>query len=1233
MNITRDTLGHLENPSLILVKASGERVGALTSTSKVWVKKFNDMDTLSFEIPFMLDGKNTSFYDLIDIMKYIEVPSIGAAFTIKDVEMVNEGQKTEYKKVECQSRECELGQKYLQDFVINTGETGAIDGVKFYQPGDQTHSLLHLILEKLPRWSIGHVDSALYTMQRSFSVTRQDVYSFLMSDVISAFECVITFDSLNCTINAYEEENYGKDSNVHVSYNNLLENTDMSYSIDNVKTAMVLHGEDDIDVRELCMGNDTIYNFTCYASEEYMSASLLDAFNAWMALIDSEVDLNLFTYRTGVITRAELQGKSYKEAFTLLTQKYQYYYTQISKWTSTLLPYGINTRKNPGYGTISYTEDGSDKIVFERQTSTQLVTSLPTNGNGNVLYLIKNSNDMYRWNGSWVNVNIWTNCCLNELKTLQASAEKLQAVAMKAGYGDPGSDANNPKARYIDTYLPSLYMYNALSAQIKVVNNTVASLKSDMEVIQTDKTVIVNKTAMRNNFTVAQLKELSAFIREEELTSSNFLVTDSMTEDERFEMLYALLDYGEKELAKVAAPQIQFSANLINLFAIPEFDNYSGDFDIGNYVWVTLRDDYSVKVKILEISIDFLDQSNFSVTFGNVMKKARNIFTDVTDALNAATSAATSVSFNSSYWSAAAEDTDSIGKALADGLLSQSYYLANAEDNETLIDDTGVWITTTTGDHGRDEHDDYDAIYLGGGRMLYTDDGWRTVAMSVGRGDVNFPTILSDGNISFTTESRFGVFADYLVAGYVGGSMIVGGDIYSSNYETSSNKNSGNAGVHINLTDGTFEFNDASNGHKRLILDSSGLEVNGVIYATEGRIGCKAEDGTGGFIIKTNELYSGKTSSNAASDGIYINATTGIYLGKYDSTKGGNPFSVTNAGVLTANSGTIGGWSITKDTLSSGNLTLSSAGSNSADRRIQVKVNNDEKFYVTNGGKLYAKEAEITGTVTATGGKIGGWKIDNNTLKSVDDTYSAGITLDAGNKNILVTKHNTTTNRNDTIFSASASGIVWNATNSNMDQNGNLTVSGSGSTITGATIQTAGPGTTQSPNARIVMDNSSTIIGYLGSTPCNYINVMQKGTTDLSKVQMTIDARNQLSIRTPVLAVLNSAKGTAAASAYVTKTTDTSDSEWTDDAIDGERPCYRVTNVYKELTGTKTFSKFTAQYPNVGPWLVKFSKDDGSGETFDCYLPVYLRVNYTKERLMHGMVITENRVTSGGWNI
>lgn len=1192
MNITRDTLGHLENPNLVLVKASEERVGVLACTNKVWVKKFKDMDTLSFEMPFMADNKETSFYDLIDIMKYIEVPSLGSAFAIKDVNIVNEGQKTEYKKVECQSRECELGQKYLQDFMINTGEIGSIDGVKFYQPGDQTHSLLHLILEKLPRWSIGHVDAALYTMQRSFEVTRQDVYSFLMTDIEEAFECVITFDSLNCTINAYLEENYGQDSNVHVSYNNLLENTDMSYSSDEVKTALVVHGEDEIDVRELCLGNDTIYNFSCYASEEYMSASLLSAYNAWIALIDTEVDLDLFTYKTGVVTRDELQGKTYKEAFTLLVQKYQNYYTQISKWKNTLIPYGINTRKNPGYGTISYTEDGSDKIVFERQTSTQLVTSLPSSGGGDVLYLIKNSNDMYRWNGSWVNVNIWSNCCVTELKTLQASAEKLQAVAMKAGYGNPNDSSATVQARYVDTYLPALYMYNALTKQIATVNGIIDALEKDQnEVIQPDKNVIVEITAMRNNFTVAQLKELSAFIREDELSSSNFLVTDTMTEDERFEMLYALLDYGEKELAKVAAPQIQFSANLVNLFAIPEFDNYSGDFDIGNYVWVTLRDDYSIKTKILEISIDFLDQSNFSVTFGNVMKKARNIFTDVTEALNAATSAATSVSFNASYWSAAAENTDTIGKALADGLLSQSYYLANAEDNETLIDDTGLWITTTTGDHGREQTDDFDAIYLGGGRMLYTDDGWRTVAMSVGRGDVLMPSINSQNELVFTTESRFGVFADFLIAGYVGGSTIVGGDIYSSNYKTSTDKNSGNAGAHINLADGTFEFNDASNGHKRLTLSGDTLEVNGIIHASSGNIGSDA-DGAGGFIIQNQKLYSGKTSFNGTSNGIYIGTTEGISLGAYSNGK--NPFSVTNAGVLTSTSGTIGGWTISGTTLSASNISLDAGNG---------QLNVAGKFVIYNDGSFKAANTNFSvtssGKITATDGKIGGWTIGSTTLSS------NGITLNSSNGQFSVVNGSTT------VFSANKNGIVWNATNSNMDLNGNLTVSGSDSTITGATIRTAAPGNNV---RRIEMDNTASIKGYYGTSEKNYINMAQntKSASDLN-----IGANDYLNLMTPHLCVAK------------TKNASTVNETVQDDTAN------RIDTVRKiVMTEGSPYNPPTEDGDNtlkIREGNVQMYDNNGNpSDKVYCQLPVFILVDAYVEKRMHGMILsgdTHNPIT------
>lgn len=1025
MVFTRASLGHLEVPDFILVKASEERIGVLNCTSKKWHHIYNGIDTLSFEIPYMTDGVVTSFYNDIDVMKYIEVLTVGR-FCIKDIEIVNEGQNAEYKSVECQDYSALLATRYVEELSINEGLTGSIDNVKFYQPGNQPYSLLHLVVaEKFPEWSFGYISPSLQTMKRSFNISRKDVYSFLTNDVSNAFECVFVFNSLTKTINAYLPSEYGQDTNIHVSYNNLLEHTEMSYSTDEIKTAVTLKGDDDLDVREINLGYSSIYNFSAYASEEFWSASLLSAYTAWNNLVNSPVDLNLFTYKTGVITRAELQGKTYNQAYTLLLSKYQDFYTQLSKWNSTMLPYLITSRKNPGYGTISYTEDGSDAVTISKQTATQLVNSLPSSGNANTLYLIKNTNNMYRWNGSWVDVNKWYNCCLAELKTLQAGAEKLQATAMKAGYGNPDDLNVNNQKRYVDTFLPALYMYNALTKQIEAVNSTIATLESNQAIIQTDKTVIVNKVAMKNNFTAAQLKELSAFIREDEISSDNFVVTDGMTESERFDMLYALLDYGQKELAKVAAPQIQFSADLINLFAIPEFDDYSGDFDVGNYVWVTLRDDYSVKARILEIEFNFLDQSDFAVTFGNVAKRARNIFTDVTDALNTATAAATSVSFGASNWNAASEETDSIGKALADGLLSQSYYLANAEDNETLIDENGLWITTTTGSHGRQNTDNYDSIYLGGGRILYTEDGWRTVSMSVGRADVSMPSINSQGELVYTTESKFGVFADFVIAGYIGGSLIVGGDIYSANYKTSSNKNSGNRGTHINLNDGTFEFNDKTSGRKRLTLSGDTLEMNGIVRAREGNIGSD-DNGAGGFIIKHEKFYMDKESFNSTNNGVYIGfdshnqITQGISLGAYNSSTQRNPFSVDVTGKLTSTSGYIGGFTITDKTLyyakssfdaNTSGVYIGFDGSDNSKKGISLgKYNsstNKSPFSVDVNGYLHAEHGEIGGfTLNSTSiykGKTSLNDTDHDGIYIGND----GIALRSDNRFLVDTVHNT----------------------------------------------------------------------------------------------------------------------------------------------------------------------------------------------------------------------------------
>ena len=436
-------------------------------------------------------------------------------------------------------------------------------------------------------------------------------------------------------------------------------------------------------------------------------------------------------------------------------------------------------------------------------------------------------------------------------------------------------------------------------------------------------------TEMKNNLTVAQLLELSKFIREDELNSSNYLTTDAMTEEERFEMLNQLLQYGENELNKVAQPQFSFSVNMANIFAIPEFDKYSGYFDVGNYIYVSFRDDYTVKATLTEMKIDFYNPDSFSVTFGNALRKSsKGILTDIADMAKEAHSMASSVSFNASYWSLQAKNADIISQQLSDGLLEAGNVLRSGIHSEFVVDERGVFVTTVSDDPSdpnyqyaktSDTDTSYDSIYIGGGRILFTDDGWKTTKMSVGRGSVSVP-IMQNGELNFITESKFGVFADFLVAGYVGGSTIVGGQIYSSNYKTSTSVSSGNAGAHIDLTNGTFEFNNT--GKKRLVLGADGtLKAYGTIYASAGHIGCD-DNGDGGFVITTNKMYNGKSSFSSGSSGVYV-GTDGISLGT------GNTFSVNNSGYLTAVSGKIGGATIESSSIHTSHWYINSDGSSS----------------------------------------------------------------------------------------------------------------------------------------------------------------------------------------------------------------------------------------------------------------------------------------------------------------
>ena len=110
-------------------------------------------------------------------------------------------------------------------------------------------------------------------------------------------------------------------------------------------------------------------------------------------------------------------------------------------------------------------------------------------------------------------------------------------------------------------------------------------------------------------------------------------------------------------------------------------------------------------------------------------------------------------------------------------------------------------------------------------------------------------------------------------------------------------------------------------------LTATSATITGTITATAGVIG--------GFTVDATEgLYAGSGATR-----VQMKAGAGIWTGA--TAIGGAPFSVTNAGVLKAVSGIIGGWTLAATTLSSANITLDQANDKITVNTITIDGAND----------------------------------------------------------------------------------------------------------------------------------------------------------------------------------------------------------------------------------------------------------------------------------------------------
>lgn len=195
------------------------------------------------------------------------------------------------------------------------------NGTKYQTTNPQrcNRGLLNQILDYLPEWKIGYVDSELQLnvpisplccKYRSFDgADNEPIYSFLMNEVAKAYQCFFIFDSENMTINIVsgnptsvdsngaprQDGAVGSSSNIVLTWSNAIKNTNIKATEDKIVTALRVHTADDQYSMGLInpTGNNILYNFSAYKSQmQYVAdpdknRTLWEAIEAWQTAYEN----------------------------------------------------------------------------------------------------------------------------------------------------------------------------------------------------------------------------------------------------------------------------------------------------------------------------------------------------------------------------------------------------------------------------------------------------------------------------------------------------------------------------------------------------------------------------------------------------------------------------------------------------------------------------------------------------------------------------------------------------------------------------------------------------------------------------------------------------------------------------------------------------------------------------------------------------------------------------------
>lgn len=990
MDVNFSAINMDDRQVLILKRPDGTPVGVLGNAVEITFEPhYNEVSTLSFRLPKKVDGVPTPFYDETVGLMIVELKDIGQ-FVIKSPE--DKGNKISTGKIiSAQSLECEFSRKKI---------TLPESTYKFFDSSSPSGTVLAMIMEQMPTWSIGSVASGIKDKYRTFSVSNENLYNFIKGTVQQSYNCIFEFDTLNRVVNVRDADAEPSQKQVFISRDNLAKDISVKEETDDIVTRLDVSGADGVDIRDVNpTGANKIINLDYFMSGGFFSTALTNKYNAWKTLVANN-KLPFYNYSMQYALRVSEEIAEQAKLTDLQGE-----YTSLENIQAVIIQGIASKIKTQADLDVANANLRAKKNEITAQESR--IASITTEKNTLLGYMttIRNQCAFERYFTAAEREAMDPYLIDNEIQDSSFVASETQS------YSDGEGNAITNKSVQITGATVSA-VTSASGSTIKsvtggnlVINGIVtARCVSAIFERRTDGKVVISIYAGSGSYNGGSFPSACISISGTgSLSSTGTSVTSTVssgtlyfslnaTDYEKKSVAWDLYQYGDSLLNKMAYPSYTFSVDSANFIALKDFVLFKNELELGQRVYVEVKDGKVLQPICTGARIYFHDKPKLELMFTDTYT-AGDSKSKLIDLLDKSVSMGKTLSagkFTYESWQSSGADSD-LKNFIQSALDTAKNAIMSSTEQAVSWDGAGLRLRRYK-DSG---HTGYDGeqIWMNNNSIIMTDDGWATAKMAIGK--------FTDDNVG----EQWGVIAPMVVGTLLAGSELViesakksggntvfrvdaeGARLYNAEFQIQKTTGSTTTQILLDPTVGVamgkypVKKSDGSinTDNARFWVDPSGnMHLTGTIETGDGHIG--------GWTIKSGYLYAGDGTSRVelASSGTYR-----IWAGH--ETASSAPFSVQQDGTLVAKKGTVGGWYIGSDYIGNQNTKANSSVGMASGTGTSIV------FWAGNKTQSSAPfRVQADGTVYATSGQVGGWYIGTDYIGNKDAKASSTVGMASG---------------------------------------------------------------------------------------------------------------------------------------------------------------------------------------------------------------------------------------------